>query len=120
VLFTGFGFTRDRDHVRLELSPTGVSHLQTLCGDAVDGDHIVGTIRTETLQEAFVIFDFKKQDSNHPMKCEDSVDIPRADVLGVKELTSDQCKTAAPFPTLRQIAPRDAKTGRARTRSLVR
>ncbi len=82
LLFTGFAFTRDKDHVRLLLSTSGASNLQTLCGRVVHGDHIDGTIRTTTLQEEFVIFDFKKP--KHPMKC-DSVDIPRADVIGIQE-----------------------------------
>ena len=60
LLFTGFGFTRDKDHVRLLLSTSGVSNLQTLCGPVVHGDHIDGTIRTKTLQEEFVIFNFEE------------------------------------------------------------
>jgi hypothetical protein len=47
LLFTGFGFTRDTDHVRLLLSKTGMKSLRTLCG--VHADHIDGTIRTKTL-----------------------------------------------------------------------
>jgi hypothetical protein len=57
--------------------------LQTLCGPVVLGDHIDGTVRTTTLQEEFVIFDFKKP--RHPMKCKHSVDIPRSDVVGIQE-----------------------------------
>jgi hypothetical protein len=81
LLFTGFGFTPDKDHVRLLLSTSGVSNLQRLRGSVVHGDHIDGTIRTPTLQEDFVIFDFKK---TKPMKC-NSVDIPRADIVGIRE-----------------------------------
>lgn len=57
--------------------------MQTLCGHVVYGDHIDGTIRTSTLQDEFVIFDFKKP--KYPIKCKHSVDIPRADVVGIQE-----------------------------------
>jgi hypothetical protein len=81
LLFTGFGFTRDKDQVRLLLSTSGASNLQALCGPVVHDNQIDGTIRTKTLQEEFVIFDFKKAS----MMCGHSVDIPRADVVGIQE-----------------------------------
>lgn len=83
LLLTGFGFTRDKDRVRLLLSATGVSNLQTLCGPIVHGDRVDGTIRTTTLQEEFVIFDFEKHSKTRT--CRHSVDIPRADVVGIEE-----------------------------------
>lgn len=83
LLLTGFGFSRDTDHVRLMLSTNGVSNLQRLCGPVVHGEHIDGTIRTKTLQEEFVIFDFEKH--SKAQKCGHSIDIPRADVVGIQE-----------------------------------
>jgi hypothetical protein len=87
LLLTGFGFTRDTDHVRLLLSTKGVSHLQALCGAVVHGVHIDGTIRTTTLQDEFVVFDFKrsKRTLEHTPKCGHSIDIPRVDVVGIQE-----------------------------------
>jgi hypothetical protein len=82
LLLTGFGFTRDTDHVRLLLTPGGLHDLQALCSRSLQADHIDGTIRTKTLQEEFVIFDFEK---NLRTGCSNSVDIPRADVLGIEE-----------------------------------
>jgi hypothetical protein len=80
LLLTGFGFTRDTDHVRLMLTKSGVTDLQALCGPVAVNGHVDGTIRTKTLQEEFVIFDFK-----HPMTCEHSVDIPRGDIADIQE-----------------------------------
>jgi len=85
LLLTGFGFTRDTDHVRLMLSTNGARDLQTLCGPVVESGHIDGTIRTKTLQEEFVIFDFKKPKHPHPMTCAHSIDIPRADIADIQE-----------------------------------
>jgi hypothetical protein len=82
LLFTGFGFTRDTDHVRLLLTKNAVNVLRTLCGPNVHAGRIEGTIRTKTLQEEFVIFDFNKEPKT---RCENSVDIPRADVVGIQE-----------------------------------
>jgi hypothetical protein len=87
LLLTGFGFTRDTDHVRLLLSKTGMKSLRTLCG--VHADHIDGIIRTKTLQEEFVIFNFEensKPETKPEEACENSVDIPRADVVGIQEV----------------------------------
>jgi len=82
LLLTGFGFTRDADHVRLLLTSGGLHNLRALCGPNVDASHIDGTIRTKTLQEEFVIFDFEKRLKTG---CGNSVDIPRSDVLGIQE-----------------------------------
>ena len=82
LLLTGFGFTRDIDHVRLLLTTDAVHNLQTLCGSNVHAGRIDGTIRTKTLQEEFVIFDFAKRSNT---RCGQSVDIPRADVRGIQE-----------------------------------
>jgi len=82
LLLTGFGFTRDTDHVRLLLTSGGLHSLQALCGPNVDASNIDGTLRTKTLREEFVIFDFEKRLKTG---CRNSVDIPRADVLGIQE-----------------------------------
>ena len=82
LLLTGFGFTRDTDHVRLVLTGNAVSNLQTLCGRRVGADRIDGTIRTKTLQEEFVIFDFDKRLHT---RCVQSVDIPRTEILEIQE-----------------------------------
>jgi hypothetical protein len=67
-----------------DLVPTknAVNVLRTLCGRNVHAGRIDGTIRTKTLQEEFVIFDFNKKPKT---RCENSVDIPRADVVGIQE-----------------------------------
>jgi hypothetical protein len=89
LLFTGFGFTRDKDHVRLLLSASGVQNLQALCGSVVHPDGsgrgtIDGTIRTATLQEEYVILERKKPKSKQTAVC-DSVEIPRSDVVAIDE-----------------------------------
>jgi hypothetical protein len=82
LVATGFGFSRDTDYVRLSLRPDAVQVLQTLCGGSVHAGDIDGTLRTKTLQEEFVIFDFAKKLHSG---CKNSVDIPRADIRGVRE-----------------------------------
>jgi hypothetical protein len=49
LLLTGFGFTRDSDHVRLLLTGNAVADLQRLCGGNVRANRIDGRIRTATL-----------------------------------------------------------------------
>ena len=83
LLFTGFGFTRDSDHVRLLLTTSAVAELKRLCGAGVRADRIDGRIRTATLEQEFVIFNFDKNQQAGP--CVHSVDIPRADVLQIEE-----------------------------------
>lgn len=89
LLFTGFGFTRDKDHVRLLLSTSGVRNLRALCGSVVHserrgGGTIDGTIRTATLQAEYVILDLKKPKSKQTAAC-DSVEIRRTDVVAIEE-----------------------------------
>jgi len=83
LVLTGFAFTRDMDSVRLLLSPTGVNHVQALCGRPV-GTHIDGTIRTQTLHDEFVVFDFKD-----PMGCAHTLDIARVDIAAIEENPPD-------------------------------
>lgn len=83
LLVTGFSITRDHDKVRLVLSGNAVTALRALCGPNVRPKHIDGHIRTTTLQDEFVIFDFENALST---KCSHhSVEIPRAAVLGIRE-----------------------------------
>jgi hypothetical protein len=79
LLLTGFGFTRDVDRVRLLLSPDGARHVQALCGRDL-GNRIDGKIRTQTLHDDFVVFDF-----THSHGCRHSLDIARADIVAVEE-----------------------------------
>ncbi len=83
LLATGFSITRDHDKVRLVLSGKAIGALQALCGQNVGPDHIDGHIRTTTLQEEFVIFDF--ENSLNTECSHHSVDIPRTAVLGIQE-----------------------------------
>lgn len=84
LLFTGFNFTRDTDHVRVLLTPDASARVRSLCGlgidHGVDHNDFYGTIRTETLQLAFVTVDVtgKSQTS-----C--SVDVPRGEVREIRE-----------------------------------
>ena len=80
LLFTGFGFTRDKDHVRLLLTRDAATRVRELCGREVDNGGFYGTIRTQTLQQEFVIADLARR-SEKPC----SVDIARSEVHEIRE-----------------------------------
>jgi hypothetical protein len=80
LLFTGFGFTRDTDHVLLWLTPGAAERVRALCGFGGHREDFYGTIRTETLQQDFVIVDLARE-SGGPC----SVDIPQSEIREFEE-----------------------------------
>jgi hypothetical protein len=80
LLFTGFGFTRDTDHVRLWLAPQAARNVRTMCGLDGHRDDFYGTLHTQTLQQDFVIFDLTRK-----LQGSCSVDIPQAEVREFQE-----------------------------------
>jgi hypothetical protein len=82
IFFTGFGFTRDTDRVRLILEHDTAGTLTQMCGLPNSSDEVKGTVRTNSLGSDFVIFDFKRETSRG---CK-TVDIPRSAVLAFQEL----------------------------------
>ena len=80
LLFTGFGFTRDTDHVLLRLAPSAAARVRSLCGLAGHSRTFAGTIRTQTLQQDFVIVDVTRT-SRSPC----SVDIPQSELREFRE-----------------------------------
>ena len=79
----GFGFTRDTDHVRLSLSKTQFAALNELCGSKLKPDRIIGTVRVQTEQQQFVIFDFSKKDTINT--CTHSIEIPAGQITAIEE-----------------------------------
>jgi hypothetical protein len=82
IFVTGFGFTRDTDHVRLILDHNTADRIKQMCGLPIPSDQIKGEVRTKSLGSDFVIFDFDNKTSRG---CK-TVDIPRRAVLGFQEL----------------------------------
>lgn len=85
IFFTGFGFTRDTDHVRLILEHQTAGKIRRICphaGISRHPDRVSGRVRTASLSSDFVILDFDKT-AKHGCK---TVDIPRSAVLAFQEL----------------------------------
>lgn len=80
LLFTGFGFTRDTDHVRLWLTPQATSLVRSVCGVEGSGGGLYGTVSTRSLQQQFVIVDFTRK-SQDPC----TVDIPQSELREIQE-----------------------------------
>lgn len=79
----GFGFTRDTDHVRLSLTTNQFKALNELCGSKLKPDRIIGTVRVQTEQQQFVIFDFSNEDT--VSTCAHSVEIPAGQITAIEE-----------------------------------
>ncbi len=81
VFFTTFGFTRDRDYVRLRLAdptPTALAHM---CDAPISSKQFTGIVRTQSLGSDFVVLDLHTQLG----RCK-TLDIPRSAVLALQEL----------------------------------
>ena len=78
-----FGFTRDTDHVRLSLSKSEFEAVNALCGSKLEPDRIIGTVRVQTEQQQFVIFDFSKRATIST--CAHSVEIPAGQITAIEE-----------------------------------
>ena len=85
IFFTGFGFTRDTDHVRLILESQTAARVRGMCPHAgiSQGGQVFGMVRTASLGSDFVIVDFDKTPKHDGCK---TVDIPRSAVLAFQEL----------------------------------
>jgi hypothetical protein len=84
IFFTGFGFTRDTDHVRLILERHAAAEIAGMCPRAgISHDQLSGHIRTASLGTDFVIVDFDETPKHDGCK---TIDIPRAAVLAFQEL----------------------------------
>ena len=79
----GFGFTRDTDQVRLSLSKSEFDALNGLCGAKLEPDRIIGSVRVQTEQQQFVIFDFSKKHTSST--CTHSVEIPAGQITAIEE-----------------------------------
>jgi hypothetical protein len=83
IFFTGFGFTRDTDHVRLILERHTAARIADMCPHAgISQDRVIGSVRTASLGSDFVILDFDKT-PKHGCK---TVDVPRSAVVAFQEL----------------------------------
>jgi hypothetical protein len=78
-----FGRTRDTDQVRLRLSKNEFDAVNELCGSKLEPDRIIGTIRVQTEQQQFVIFDFSKKATIST--CKHSVEIPAGQITAIEE-----------------------------------
>lgn len=81
VVFTTFGFTRDRDYVLLRLDAYTRQVVTHVCG-RLRHKGLVGNIETKSLSSEFVIFDFSH---NAGRRCE-TLDIPRSAVVVFREI----------------------------------
>jgi hypothetical protein len=79
----GFGYTRDTDHVRLSLSTSEFDALNALCGARLEADRIIGTVRVQTEQQQFVIFDFSHRATIST--CTHGVEIPAGQITAIEE-----------------------------------
>lgn len=83
IFFTGFGFTRDTDHVRLIIERHTAVKIAAMCPHAgISNDQLSGHVRTASLGSDFVIVD--PDNTPKHAKCK-TVDIPRSAVLAFQE-----------------------------------
>jgi hypothetical protein len=86
IFFTGFGFTRDTDHVNLILEPQTAAKIRMICprsGISRRPYRVSGRVRTASLGTDFVIVDLDETPKHHGCK---TIDIPRSSVLAFQEL----------------------------------
>ncbi|MFL5925738.1 MAG: hypothetical protein ACJ77E_02235 [Gaiellaceae bacterium] len=82
LVIAPLGFARDMDDAQLHLTDRGLKGLRTLCGGRLSAEDVVGKLRTQTLQNEFVVFHF---DATAKACASADVDIARADIISFRE-----------------------------------